>query len=332
MVRARHQKTAAARHPCVCFRPAHNSSTLPVPNVIFLPHRPFCSFHQSGTHWLASVLSQIYAPWWSPDVDATAAAGETAAARHMASMNPRVRFHGFPVFWLLTRGQPGDPAIPAAVFDAVEAVPWDTPRIFLSHMPVEHFEYEPAPGTKIVYLVREPREVWTSLLNFMSRRKMATNGLTGFLADDVVKITYDFVNGNVPLPPRFRERGAEFSWSAHVRGWWQRLKGGDNSGAMVDFGAAMADPIAAVEQLLRYCRGNSTTCNDSSSSSSNAHHEAGVIAAGASRENMSRVFLSIHDHPTMAEEAEYHFPPQQQQQPWTADYPALPFEMQRLFT
>ena len=49
MVRARARshpkKTVVARHPCVCFRPAHNSPTLPPPNVVFVLRRPlfFCT-------------------------------------------------------------------------------------------------------------------------------------------------------------------------------------------------------------------------------------------------------------------------------------------------
>lgn len=59
--------------------------------------------------------------------------------------------------------------IPDAVYEAVEAVPEGVPRIFLSHMPAEFFEYEPTPATKIFYLIREPHAVWASVVKYMSR-------------------------------------------------------------------------------------------------------------------------------------------------------------------
>jgi hypothetical protein len=134
-----------------------------------------CIRAQSGTHWLANVLSQIYLPGWTAD-DAAAAA---AAAPHMASVPPMYKFHGFPVYWLLpgtttttttttttaTNGATTAAVVPDAVFDAVEAVPANVTRIFLSHMPAEHFEYRPAAGTKIFYLVREPHAVWGAYRN-----------------------------------------------------------------------------------------------------------------------------------------------------------------------
>ena len=101
------------------------------------------------------MLSQIYTPGWSADDG-----GGDAAAPHMAAIPPFYKFHGFPLYWLLPSSHLANAVVPASVFDAVEAVPAGTPRIFLSHMPVEYFEYDPAPGTTILYLLREPHAVW----------------------------------------------------------------------------------------------------------------------------------------------------------------------------
>jgi hypothetical protein len=144
----------------------------------------------------------------------------------------------------------------------------------------------------------------------------------------------DFINGNVPLPPRFRERGPEFAWSAHVRGWRERLA--VEGGAMVDFGAALADPVAAVKQLLRFCSRNNTASTTQNEHDDALHAAAVAIAAGASRERTVQLLAGSSDHPSTAVDAEHHFPgagspPQQQEETWTADFSSLPPVLQRLF-
>ncbi len=69
-------------------------------------------------------------------------------------------FHGTPVFWLLAEawdgvdekgvGVPSTADIPDSVYDAINALPETTPRIFLSHMPTEFFEYSPTSKTTIL--------------------------------------------------------------------------------------------------------------------------------------------------------------------------------------
>jgi hypothetical protein len=164
---------------------------------------------------------------------------------------------------------------------------------------------------------------------------------------EVAQITHDFIHGNVPLPPRFRERGPDFSWSAHVRGWWQRLAGRvttttNNTGSaavdgarhlVVDFDAAMANPVAAVEQLQQYLSSRSRVVVGSEAS-------AAVIAARASREATARLAAGASSHPNTAAEAEFHFPNAGgsgavqgggDRPSWADDFWALPAPMQDMF-
>ena len=83
-------------------------------------------------------------------------------------------FHNFPVFWMLPPGidkaSGGEaPEIPDAVFDEINRMPMNTPRIFLSHMPIDLFEFRLAPLTKVFYLIREPHGVWHSLAKWLER-------------------------------------------------------------------------------------------------------------------------------------------------------------------
>ncbi len=413
------------------------------------------------------MLSQIYTPGWSSN-------DGNAVPPHIADIPPVFKFHGLPVYWLLPGGHQTNTIVPTSVFHHVEGAPADTPRIFLSHMPVEHFEYDPAPGTKIFYLLREPRAVWgkpctavepgrhrcccsccscccfcaallccsvpwgrhcccagtasvctvhrcelsalrcavlrsvlaqvhvpaargvqqyclqcacartcehTNFAHFpmslvlqccsfvfvaswlsCSRPPSTLHPHTfthkhictrvrvrahhnvfapgyprsvphkqqPFSLPEVAQIARDFVDGNLPLPPRFRERGPEFAWNAHALGWWQRL-GGAANGAVVDFDVAMADPIRAVEQLQRYC-GNNTA----RPAGYDARAEA--IASRASRESASRGVASSSSYPNTAAQAEYHFPSATFVVPGSSlgaddlgDFVTLPAAIQELF-
>ncbi len=169
-----------------------------------------------------------------------------------------------------------------------------------------------------------------------------------FSPAEVAQFSRDFVDGNVPLPPRFRERGPEFSWNAHALGWWKRLGGRAAHSAFVDFDVAMGNPVAAVEQLQRYC-GNNTNNNINNNNNNTARpagYDAQVIASRASRELASRGVASSSSYPNTAAQAEYHFPSatfviqsdspagsNEPQRPpaWADDFFALPVAVQELF-
>jgi hypothetical protein len=115
-----------------------------------------------------------------------------------------------------------------------------------------------------------------------------------------------------------------------------------SNGVMVDFGAAVADPVAAVEQLLQYCSGNNTTAttNVIDNDGGSLHAAAVAIAAGASRESTRRVLAGATEHPTAAMEAAYHFPngdmqhqhqQQEDEKEWTVAFSSLPVDLQRVF-
>ncbi len=103
----------------------------------------------------------------------------------------------------------------------------------------------------------------------------------------------------------------------------------------MDFGTALADPVAAVEQLLRFCAGNnnaSTTNNNEGDFDRSLRAAAVNIAAGASRERTLQVLALSRT----AVDVEHHFPTLESQQQqgkevWTADFSSLPVVVQRLF-
>eukprot|EP00750_Incisomonas_marina_P004155 INCI13444.3.p1 GENE.INCI13444.3~~INCI13444.3.p1 ORF type:complete len:423 (-),score=48.49 INCI13444.3:1008-2276(-) len=228
------------------------------------------SHPKSGTHWLASVLSKINVPEWTTesardnDLDLPSSI--------FAKVPPMQRFHGFPIYWLLPGTSSDNSVVPDAVYEAVEAVPEGVPRIFLSHMPAEFFEYEPTPSTKIFYLMREPHAVWASVVKFMSRavrlwrnlHKLEDQGAAAaatidlqsleFKRVDVEDLTLDYIRGEVALPPRGRDQGRPFAWNQHVLGWWQKLKSDEYTGVVVDFDQAISEAAAAVEKLIALCR------------------------------------------------------------------------------
>ena len=155
-------------------------------------------------------------------------------------------FHNFPIFWLLPDAWAGvDPetgfAIPAAdfvpdyVYDRINALPTDTRRIFLSHQSPEFFEFTPTPKTTILYMMREPHSVWYSMLKFNRRLVGQVNGAfpdprTRKQMMELRKTTvvvgasaYNFVKGDVQVPPRLREHGPKFAWNLHLEAWEKKL-------------------------------------------------------------------------------------------------------------
>lgn len=83
-------------------------------------------------------------------------------------------FHNLPVFWMLPPGidkaSGGEaPEIPDAVYDDINSMPAHVPRIFLSHMPRDLFEFRVTPFTKVLYLIREPHGVWHSVAKWLER-------------------------------------------------------------------------------------------------------------------------------------------------------------------
>ena len=105
------------------------------------------------------------------------------------------------------------PQVPDEVYAALERIPPSMPRIFLSHQPYMHFEYNPDRRTSVMYLLREPHEVWHSTLNMMERFRDSQASLLGQYAVggtrtiDTDQFTEDFVLGSMPLPPRLAEYG-----------------------------------------------------------------------------------------------------------------------------
>ena len=104
------------------------------------------TFPKSATHWLASVVSML--------------AFSGTVTEGTAGVQDIYYFHGMRVFWLLPdawngvdengAGIPNTEDIPDAVYDAINGLPESTPRIFLSHMPTEFFEYSPTSKTTIL--------------------------------------------------------------------------------------------------------------------------------------------------------------------------------------
>lgn len=141
--------------------------------------------------------------------------------------------------------------VPDEVYDAINSISKDTPRIFLSHQPRKYFEYSPSSKTKIFYLMRKPHATWFSMWKWYNRAAPSSKSSNDvpirpnlvllnsnlhrnenvmknvyFTADaslesrvTVTNFTQDFISGMLPLPPRVREFGQEFAWSRHVTGW-----------------------------------------------------------------------------------------------------------------
>ena len=154
---------------------------------------------QSGTHWLASIISESLYPGYA-----------TGENEFWADLKARVTavafFHDFPIIWLLPEAHTGETAgFANNVFQSIDEIPTNVTRIFLSHMPTIHFEFDPTPYTKIIYLMREPHSVWRSMLQFKGRlRKVlnqhyADNGVdpSEFLNEtiDPTEFVHDFLDG-----------------------------------------------------------------------------------------------------------------------------------------
>lgn len=219
------------------------------------------TFPKSGTHWLASVVKTMLYP--NPLKD---------HIRDLEIPGAYV-FHDVAVFWLLpeswldSRHENYKPIknygqIPDEVFDKVNSVPAHIPRIFLSHMPAEFFEYTPTPKTRIIYLMREPHAVWHSVYKWSSR---LASSVAEVLDEKGIKnpvhvlspekFTNEFVRGQIRLPPRILEAGREFTWPGHVREWYQKLQSmrlaNGQPAYVIDFNAAMDDPPVAIAGLAR---------------------------------------------------------------------------------
>ncbi len=100
-------------------------------------------------------------PWW----------------RHFKNIVPaNAFFHEFPIIWLLPEGKADHSGgFDDSIFEMINAVPPDVPRVFLSHMPTVHFEFEPTQHTRIMYLLREPHAQWRSMYTFTKRLRGVLN-------------------------------------------------------------------------------------------------------------------------------------------------------------
>ncbi len=161
-----------------------------------------------------------------------------------------------------------------------------------------------------------------------------------FSPHETAQITHDFIRGELRLPPRFRERGPEFAWNAHMLGWWRRLQlfaaarppaaTADNANArtttaVVIFDEMLVDPVAAVRELLRFCNittaagagagagmGVGVGAGAAAAAATTRDEEeaaaAAVIAARATREVTARVVTHARGDSSNAAEAAAHFP------------------------
>ncbi len=128
--------------------------------------------------------------------------GSTWWTAFKAAVPADVFFHDFPILWLLpsvSKDQIADSTM--ALIDAVDP---SVPRIFLSHMPVEHFEFELASRTRLIYILREPHAVWRSVMKYQTRLVAAVNdilrsrNLTSHLLNETMHpatFTWDFNRG-----------------------------------------------------------------------------------------------------------------------------------------
>jgi hypothetical protein len=141
-----------------------------------------------------------------------------------------------------------------------------------------------------------------------------------FSPQEAAQITRDFIRGELRLPPRFRERGPEFAWNAHVLGWWRRLFAAappdttstiiaaTATSAVVNFDEALADPVAAIQELLQFCNMNASAGAAGQDAEEEAAVAAAVIAAHATREVTARVVMHARGDGSNAVEAAAHFP------------------------
>ena len=116
----------------------------------------------------------------------------------------------------------------ADVYDALEQIPADVPRVFLSQMPYSHFEYAPTRQTRLLYLLRDPHEVWFEHRQFLREYNVLRQTVfednypveaVNKLGEDDELMINEFVAGIVPLPPRMNDYGPVFSWPNHVASW-----------------------------------------------------------------------------------------------------------------
>ncbi len=108
--------------------------------------------------------------------------------------------------------------------------------------------------------MRDPHSVWHSLFNYYNRlahsvgddlrqKNIEHGGVERYLPGPFMR---DFIKGMLVLPPRLREKGPSFSWAHHVGAWHEQLLRWREHGQpvhIVDFNAAMADPISAVREI-----------------------------------------------------------------------------------
>lgn len=196
------------------------------------------SFPKSGTHFLASVVSELF---------------HNSTGKHVQSRAnaPHQLFHGFPVFTLL----PDNRAIPVPshAFRFVASVPKHIPRIFLSHELVEDFEFELTPKTKVVYIMREPKAVYASFLRLYNRLSAGHHVLDSTL---VAKEFLELNNGRQGMyfPARLeddREVPVPFVWNRHVSGWLQYGLQHTNTFRMFSFNDDVLASAEAKETTIR---------------------------------------------------------------------------------
>lgn len=271
------------------------------------------TYPKSGTHWLASVLSQIF---FAPYGGHPAAPG----LHTLPDISVEQRFHRFPIFWTLPGTAEDDAGgVSDWNFEAIESVPENMPRIFLSHMPTKYFEYEPSLGTRILYLMREPHAVLQSTINMMSRRvALGERYLEGATASDLEKvdttqqvftkmdlaeIADDFMRGGLRFPPRFVDSGSEFGWNSHVMKWWKRISSRDpryGHGAVVSYDQAMLHPEKAIEDIMLFL--NAFSLFNSSTIAERAKYSS-VKRAMSATSVRQQIFESEQHMPAKAEES-----------------------------